>query len=175
MGLRGFKGRDPEEARRLGNPGHRTKAELGETDEKKSKKESDKPVDKTGSITPPNWLIPEALDEWNAIAPALIRMGSLQFTDRSLFAKYCQCVGYGTRYDIKIAKMKNPWKKVSNGSQVVPEMKYSREYWAEAARLAPLFGITHRARTAMNLKLPPPIDPEQEAERARKNAVLTRT
>lgn len=54
---------------------------------------------------PPEWLMPDAVDEWNKLAPSLMALGLLTEVDLSAFATLCQNWGYLLRWTKKSLKM----------------------------------------------------------------------
>jgi phage terminase small subunit len=51
------------------------------------------PAFEHGAPTPPPWLSPEALAEWQRVAPSLDALGLIKDEDRAVFSTYCERPG----------------------------------------------------------------------------------
>lgn len=107
----------------------------------------------------PAWLSEEATEEWDRLAPALIRLRLLSGADLVVFAAYCQC--YATY--VKAQRVLN-----EEGLTVVtkmgefprPEVGIVLKHLEQIRKLASEFGLTPSARGRIEIeKVAPHVGP----------------
>ena len=106
---------------------------------------------------PPEWLMPDAVDEWNKLAPSLMALGLLTDVDLSAFATLCQNWGYLLALDKKILEGGLGPTKIydapSGDIKVHPLLKLRAQYYETWRKGLGDFGLTPASRA--HLFLPP--------------------
>jgi P27 family predicted phage terminase small subunit len=123
-----------------------------------------------GIPTPPPFLLPEAVEEWHSLAPALYQAGLLTPIDRAVFAAFCQSVGRwiqaekalaeaGAGHGLLIASSSN------NGYRIPhPLLHIANRAMADSVRYGAEFGLSPSSRSRVTAKPPPPDDTDPASE-----------
>ncbi len=111
----------------------------------------------------PDWLSGEAANFWDETLPLLKEMG-IHKVDTALFSMLCQDIGtYITCQRVILSEgaiVSHP-----NGQQYQrPEMKMAADAEKRAVSLSEHFGLSLRARRAMNIKMRPPKTSQSKSE-----------
>jgi len=100
----------------------------------------------------PNWLSPEAAQFWDETLPQLKEMG-IHKVDTALFSMLCQNVGTYV-WCQRVVREQGAILKHPNGHEFPrPELKMAADAEKRAKSLSEHFGLSLRARQAMNIKL----------------------
>jgi P27 family predicted phage terminase small subunit len=123
-----------------------------------------------GIPTPPEFLSPEAVEEWHRLAPALHQAGLLTLVDRAMFACFCQSVGRwrqaeealaaaGAEHGLLIPSGSN------NGYRIPhPLLGIANRAMADAVRYGSEFGLSPSSRSRVTANPPPPDDTDPASE-----------
>ena len=107
------------------------------------------------SLDCPDWLLPEAKEEWKKLSPTLEALGILTTIDKAAFAGYCQSFAkwkaaeqflkkHGTTY--KIPKRDRDGNIISVYMASSPEVAIARASLEQVRRFAAEFGLTPPSR-----------------------------
>lgn len=117
-----------------GNPGKR---ELNKYEPKPEKK---MPVC-------PDWLEPEAKNEWRRLAKVMGDMGILTDIDQKAFATYCQCYARWRNAEEFLSQHGTVFKTPSGYIQQLPQVRIAHDYSKQMMRIASEFGLTPASRS----------------------------
>ena len=119
----------------------------------------------SGTVHPPDFLSPEAREEWKRVAPTLVKRGILKPTDRAALASYCQAYARLAEAERIIERdgqiIQDPI--VSRNGDIIgyrtkkhPAVQSSKDYHALMLRSAALFGMNpqDRQRVAPDSDMP---------------------
>jgi P27 family predicted phage terminase small subunit len=118
----------------------------------------------------PEFLFPEAQEEWHRIAPQLFALGLLSELDRAALAAYCVAWGQHVLAEKAIAEIREKGqtelagglvvKKTSTGNLAIsPLLQISQQAMTLAMKFAVEFGMTPSARTRVYVQ---PRQPKNE-------------
>ena len=94
----------------------------------------------------PDWLLPEAQNEWYRLAPSLVAMGVLTNHDVETFAGYCQAYARWREAEEIIAQNGTVFKTPSGYIQQVPWVSISLQNLKLMQSLGAEFGLTPTSR-----------------------------
>lgn len=131
--------------------GSRTRKRRPAASEKKKKAPEKPPVIKAtiqrpSSTTPPDYLIPEAAAVWLERVPGWLAEGVIRESDLDLVAGYCQELGRAIKYE-RFVYENSEYKRRGSQMTLRPEVKFARDCWDRASKLAQRLGLKNR-RTA---------------------------
>lgn len=109
----------------------------------------DEPQPRKSTPTPPDWLAPEALAEWERIVPELARVGLLTVVDRAALIVYCEA---WARYvdATKVIQEQGPLITGYRGSDVRnPAALVAKDAEATIRAFCHEFGLSPSARARM--------------------------
>lgn len=106
-------------------------------------------------VPPPDWLDPEAADEWRRLAPMLERLGILTETDTQALSAYCEAWATWKQATQKIRQ----FGMVINGKDgdlpvVSPYVKIAEKAFAQVKGMLIEFGMTPSSRTRVHVAKP---------------------
>ena len=135
-----------------GNPGKR----------KMNKKE---PVPAKGMPKCPDWLLPEAKNEWDRLAVKLSEMGVLTEVDMAAFAAYCQSFARWKEAHEHIDKEGSTFETEKGYQQQTPWVGIANTNQKLMLQAASEFGLTPSARSRIMAASGVNADTEDEMER----------
>ena len=100
----------------------------------------------------PDWLLPEAQEEWNRLAPALDAMGVLTEADIRAFEGYCQAYARWREAEDFITQHGSIFQTKSGYVQQVPQVSIAMQNLKIMQSFCSEFGLTpaSRSRIAVN-------------------------
>ncbi len=120
----------------------------------------DQPQPSAAADSCPSWLAPAARDEWQRLAPELIKLGILTEADQAMFAAYCTACAVWRRAQEVISKQ-GPVYVTGKGKLLPrPEVALAHSAAEQMRVLGAEFGLTPASRA--RLQLPPPRSPEDD-------------
>ena len=134
-----------------GNPGKR----------KLNKKE---PVPAKGIPDCPDWLLPEAKQEWNRLAALMEQMGVLTEVDRAAFAAYCQSYARWKEAQEHIDRDGSTFETDKGYQQQTPWVGIANTQQKLMLQAAAEFGLTPSARSRIVAGNTKGKEPEDEME-----------
>jgi P27 family predicted phage terminase small subunit len=111
-----------------------------------------------GMPSPPEFLSPEALEEWHRIGPALYAAGLLTPLDRGVFAVYCTAVGRWQQAEKALAEAGGlvvPSTSNNHASLANPLLHIANRAAADAVKFGSEFGLTPSSRSRVVAQPPP--------------------
>jgi P27 family predicted phage terminase small subunit len=107
---------------------------------------ADEPQPEVKIPTPPDFLSPEGLEEWNRLAPLLFANGLIAEIYRGPFAAYCQAYGRWVQAEKELATSGTLLVKAMNGNiGPNPLESMARQNLALAIKAGVEFGLTPAA------------------------------
>ncbi len=149
MGRRGPKPKPTALKKLQGNPGKR---KLNESEPQF-----------TGIPTPPDFLGPEALAEWNRLGPELAHLGLLKNADRAAFAAYCEAYGDFQKYTREIKDTGETFTTDKGYVGIHPFVALRNKALEKLRQYAAEFGLTPAARSKVTV---PETDENPEEKKA---------
>ena len=95
----------------------------------------------------PDWLLPEAQEEWARLAPSLIAMGVLTEHDKVAFAGYCQAYARWREAEEWMATHTTVMQTKSGYLQQVPQVSIAASNLKLMQSLGAEFGLTPSSRS----------------------------
>jgi len=110
------------------------------------------PKPKKASLECPDWLLPEAQEEWSRLAPALDAMGVLTEADIRAFEGYCQAYARWREAEDFITQHGSIFQTKSGYVQQVPQVSIAMQNLKIMQSFCAEFGLTpaSRSRIAVN-------------------------
>ena len=112
------------------------------------------PKPKKACLECPDWLMPEAQEEWKRLAPALDAMGILTEADISAFQGYCQAYARWREAEDFMTQHGTIFKTPSGYVQQLPQVSIAAQSLKIMQSFCTEFGLTpaSRARIAVNVE-----------------------
>lgn len=107
----------------------------------------------------PEWLSPEAKEEWNRIAPELNRLGILTYVDMAALAGYCESWAQYQRAIKYMQENGDTWASYNEDGSVrylqqVPHVSMANNALRNVLSFASEFGLTPSSRSKIHVKPP---------------------
>ena len=109
------------------------------------------PQPKKGIPTCPDWLSPEAHQEWQRVAPELARLGLLNELDTALFAGYCTSYSLWHLTQEVLITQGSVYVTLKGKLEARPEVAIAKMAAEQMNALASEFGLTPASRLRMRL------------------------
>ena len=123
------------------------------------------PVPNADQVVCPEWLMEEAQNEWERLAPALIAMGVLTNHDVANFAGYCEAFARWREAEEFLTQHGTIMKTPSGYVQQMPQVSIALQNLKQMQSLAAEFGLTPASRArlfAMSGNVPDEDDPMEK-------------
>ena len=108
------------------------------------------PKPNKASLECPDWLLPEAQEEWNRLAPALDAMGVLTEADVKAFEGYCQAYARWREAEDFITQHGSIFQTKSGYVQQVPQVSIAMQNLKIMQSFCTEFGLTPASRSRIN-------------------------
>ncbi len=96
----------------------------------------------------PEWLEPDAKEEWNRLASHMEELGILTEVDMAAFASYCQAYARWKRAEEEMTTLGRTIVKTNSGYwQQVPQVAIAQSYLKIMTKAAAEFGLTPASRS----------------------------
>lgn len=141
---------------RSGPPKKPTRLEVLQGNPGKRKINADEPQPRVGDLVPPDWLTPEAREEWDRIVPELERLKLITQIDLAMLTAYCVQWGVYVKAARQLArqgltfKSKNKQGATYQGTR--PQFSIAVRALEQCRMLAQEFGLTPAARTKLKVE-----------------------
>ena len=110
---------------------------------------------------PPKWIKHDkyANEEWNRMAPILVKLGVLTKVDISAFESYCKCYSRYRKAEEEIDNVNSTIMKIQKSGyvQALPQVAIAQQYLNQCKKYMAEFGMLPSSRNGMEL-------PNSEAE-----------
>ena len=107
------------------------------------------PVPNADQVVCPEWLMEEAQNEWERLAPALIAMGVLTNHDVANFAGYCEAFARWREAEEFLTQHGTIMKTPSGYVQQMPQVSIALQNLKQMQSLAAEFGLTPASRARL--------------------------
>ena len=96
----------------------------------------------------PDWLEPDAKEEWNRLSSHMEELGILTEVDMAAFASYCQAYARWKRAEEELTTLGRTIVKTNSGYwQTVPQVSIAQTYLKIMNKAAAEFGLTPASRS----------------------------
>lgn len=99
----------------------------------------------------PDWLLPDAQDEWKRLAPSLENLGLLTDIDMTAFAGYCQAYARWREAEEFITQHGTIFKTPSGYVQQVPQVSIAQQNLKIMQSFCSEFGLTPASRSRLQV------------------------
>ncbi|MHB1154861.1 MAG: phage terminase small subunit P27 family [Eubacteriales bacterium] len=99
----------------------------------------------------PDWLLPDAQDEWARLAPQLENLGLLTVADMTAFAGYCQAYARWKEAEEFISQHSTIFKTPSGYVQQVPQVSIAQQNLKIMQSFCSEFGLTPASRARLQV------------------------
>ena len=141
---------------RKGPPKKPTRLELLQGKPGKRPVNEQEPQPRVGTIEPPDWLTPEAREEWDRIVPELERLKLLTQIDSAMLIGYCTQWGVYVKASRQLARQgltfKSKNKQGASYQGIRPQFSIAQRALEQCRMLAAEFGLTPAARTKLKVE-----------------------
>jgi P27 family predicted phage terminase small subunit len=110
----------------------------------------DEPIPETAIPSPPDFLNPDALQEWGRMSEKLYQLGMLAEIDRGLFANYCQAYGRWAETERQLKKTSTIIKTKNDNIIQSPLVGIANKAAKEMRDAASLMGIPATMRSKVH-------------------------
>ena len=104
-----------------------------------------------GAPSCPDWLLPDAQDEWGRLAPQLDNLGLLTAADMTAFAGYCQAYARWKEAEEFITQHGTIFKTPSGYVQQVPQVSIAQQNLKIMQSFCSEFGLTPASRARLQV------------------------